>query len=104
MFSRADIDFHVLILEACRNTFLARFAPLVEILIQTTLDLYSEGGWYPKHIQGASLPLHGALTETIANGDEKAADAVSRSIIETAQIDMWRALTRFAAASPGANQ
>ena len=102
-FYKADIEFHVLILEACHNTFLARLAPLVEILIQTTLDLYSEGGWDPKHIQSASLPLHGALAEAVVNGDEKAADAASRAIIETAQTDMRRALTKFRAAAPGAN-
>lgn len=101
-FSRADIEFHVLILEACHNTFLARLAPLVEILIQTTLDLYSEGVWDPKHIQSASLPLHGALAEAIVNGDGEAADAASRSIIETAQTDMRRALAKFSAATSGA--
>lgn len=95
-FSRADIEFHTLILGACHNTFLSRLAPLVDILIQTTLDLYSEGGWDSKHIESASLPLHAALAEAISEGNAEAADAAARSIIETAQNDMREALQRLA--------
>ncbi len=93
-FSEADIELHALILGACHNTFLSRLAPLVEILIQTTLDLYAEGGWDSEHIESASLPLHGALTDAICDGNAEAADAAARSIIQTAQDDMRRALSR----------
>lgn len=99
-FSKADIEFHTLILRACHNTFLSRLASLVEILIQTTLDLYSEGGWDSEHIESASLPLHAALAEAIAAEDADGADAAARSIIETAQADMRRALQRLATGSP----
>lgn len=99
-YSRADIEFHTLILGACHNSFLSRLAPLVEILIQTTLDLYTEGGWDSEHIESASLPLHAALAEAISNGDPDAADTAARAIIETAQGDMRRALKRLAAKSP----
>lgn len=98
-FSEADIEFHTLILGACHNTFLSRLAPLVEILIQTTLDLYSEGGWDSEHIESASLPLHAALAAAISESDAEAADTAARSIIETAQHDMRRALTRQSTAN-----
>jgi len=101
-FSRADIEFHTLILGACHNTFLSRLAPLVEILIRTTLDLYTAGGWNPEHIESASLPLHAALTEAILDGRADAADAAARSIIQTAQSDMRRALAGRPNAIPAA--
>lgn len=91
-FSRADVEFHTLILTACHNSFLSRLAPLVEILIVTTLELYSEGGWDAHHIERASIPLHGDLADAIMRGDPQAADKASRSIIERANADMARAL------------
>jgi len=96
-FSQADIEFHKLILGASHNSFMSRLAPLVEILIQTTLALYAEGGWDSEHIESASLPLHAALADAIAAGDAAGADRAARSIIETAQTDMHRALKRLAA-------
>ncbi|WID95111.1 FadR/GntR family transcriptional regulator [Bosea vestrisii] len=95
-FSKADIAFHTLILDACHNSFLRRLAPLVEILIQTTLDLYAEGGWDSEHIESASLPLHAALAEAISEGNADAAERAACAIIKTAQDDMRRAVTRLA--------
>lgn len=98
-FSQADIEFHKLILAACHNTFLSRLAPLVEILIQTTLKLYAEGGWDSEHIESDSLPLHGSLAAAISEGNADVADTAARSIIATAQDDMRRALQHLAARS-----
>jgi DNA-binding FadR family transcriptional regulator len=99
-FSRADIEFHTLVLKAGHNSFLSRLAPLVEILITTTLDLYSEGGWDAEHIERASIPLHGALADAIVGGDAPGADNASRLIIERARSDMSSALHRMANVRP----
>lgn len=102
-FARADVEFHALILAASHNTFLSRLAPLFEIVIQTTLDLYAEGGWDAGHIETASVPLHAALAAAIADGDADAADNAARKIIQTAQGDMRKALQGLAA-RPSAQQ
>lgn len=91
-FYEADIEFHRLILGACHNAFLARMAPLVAILIQTTLDRYSEGGWDQQYIETSSLPLHGSLAAAISEGRPDDADAAARSIISAARDDMRRTI------------
>jgi len=84
----ADVRFHQLILLACHNSFLTRLAPLIEILITTTLDLYADKGWNASHIARAALPLHGKVMEAIAVGDAVAAEAAAKAIISRAFKDM----------------
>jgi GntR family transcriptional regulator, galactonate operon transcriptional repressor len=84
----ADERFHEVILLACHNSFLTRLAPLIEILISTTLDLYAGVGWDASHIRRAALPLHGKVMEAIAVGDSAAAEVAARAIISRAYEDM----------------
>lgn len=84
----ADVRLHKLVLLACHNAFLTRLAPLIEILISTTLGLYADTGWNATHIRRAALPLHGKMMEAIASGDSAAAEAAARAIISLAHEDM----------------
>lgn len=84
----ADVRFHKALLLACHNSFLTRLAPLIEILISTTLDLYADTGWNASHIRRAALPLHGKVMEAIAVGDSAAAEAAAKAIISRAYEDM----------------
>lgn len=87
-YTLADMRFHKIILLVCHNSFLTRLAPLIEILISTTLDLYAETGWNASHIKRAGLPLHGKVMEAIAAGDSAAAEAAAKAIITLAYEDM----------------
>lgn len=87
-YCRADVRFHKLILLACHNSFLTRLAPLIEMLISTTLDLYAGTGWNATHIRRAALPLHAEVMEAIVAGDSDAAETAAKAIISRAHEDM----------------
>jgi DNA-binding FadR family transcriptional regulator len=84
----ADVRFHKIILLASHNSFLTRLAPLIEILISTTLDLYADAGWNAAHIRRAAMPLHGKVMEAIAAGDSAAAETAAKAIISRSYEDM----------------
>ena len=84
----ADMRFHRLIFLACHNSFLTRLAPLIEMLVSTTVNLYAETGWNASHIRRAALPLHGKLMDAIDNGEPALAEAAAKAIIFRAHKDM----------------
>jgi DNA-binding FadR family transcriptional regulator len=94
VYGLADVRFHKLILLACHNTFLTRLAPLIEILISTTVKLYADKGWNTSHIRRAALPVHEKVMKAIVAGDSDAAEAAARAIISLAHEDMAAATAR----------
>jgi DNA-binding FadR family transcriptional regulator len=72
----ADIAFHVAILEASKNPFLAQFRDLVETALRTSIKLTSR-------IEGrtASIADHAVVFDAIAAGDSAAARRAMHSLI-----------------------
>ncbi len=98
-YGRADVGFHQQILLACHNSFLTRLAPLIEILISTTLDLYAQTGRNATHLRRANLPLHASVMEAITAGDSVAAEAAAKAIISRAFEETATAAATAAAAT-----
>ena len=85
----ADLRFHTLILDACRNQFVRRMQSALAAILKTSFDLIATVPGGPAR----SLPLHEALCTAIEGGRPDEAESAAQAIIAQAETDLRERLT-----------
>ena len=90
----ADLRFHDRILASCHNELLAHLGGILRAVLRTTFQLTTT----PQRSRRRALPLHEAILDGIAAGDEDAAEIAARTLIADTAADIRRMARRDAAA------
>jgi DNA-binding FadR family transcriptional regulator len=82
----ADLRFHDRILNSCHNELLAHLGGILRTVLRTTFELTTT----PARSRRRALPLHEAIVDGIAAGDEDAAELAARTLIADTVADIRR--------------
>ena len=82
----ADLRFHDRILASCHNELLGHLGGILRAVLRTTFELTTT----PQRSRRRALPLHQAILDGIAAGDEDAAEIAARTLIADTAADIRR--------------
>jgi DNA-binding FadR family transcriptional regulator len=82
----ADLQFHGRILSSCNNELLAHLGEILRAVLRATFALTTT----PSRSRRRALPLHRAILDGIAAGDEDAAESAAQTLIADTAADIRR--------------
>ena len=82
----ADLQFHTRILSSCDNELLEHLGRVLRAVLRATFELTTT----PSRSRRRALPLHRAILDGIAAGDEDAAEIAARTLIADTAADIRR--------------
>ncbi len=82
----ADLRFHDRILASCHNELLGHLGVVLRAVLRTTFELTTT----PRRSRRRALPLHKAIIDDIAAGDEDGAEAAAQTLIADTAADIRR--------------
>jgi DNA-binding FadR family transcriptional regulator len=82
----ADLQFHDRILSACHNELLGHLGGVLRVVLRTTFELTTT----PQLSRRRALPLHRAILDEIASGNEDGAEVAARTLIADTAADIRR--------------
>ncbi len=86
MYLEADLQFHGRILSSSNNELLEHLGRVLRAVLRATFELTTT----PSRSRRRALPLHRAILEGIAAGDEDAAEIAARTLIADTAADIKR--------------
>lgn len=86
----ADLRFHDRILAASHNELLGHLGVVLRAVLRTTFELTTT----PRRSRRRALPLHKAIIDNIAAGDEDGAEAAAQTLIADTAADIRRIARR----------
>lgn len=86
----ADLRFHDRILASSHNELLSHLGVVLRAVLRTTFELTTT----PQRSRRRALPLHRAILENIAAGDEEGAETATRTLIADTAADIGRMARR----------
>jgi DNA-binding FadR family transcriptional regulator len=86
----ADLRFHDRILVSCHNELLGHLGGILRAVLRATFQLTTT----PQRSRSRALPLHRAILDGIAAGDEDAAETAARTLIADTAADIRRLAKR----------
>lgn len=83
--NRSDVTFHLAILKATGNEFIAALSPAIETSLMLAFTIRSDGWPDPENF----VPSHGAVVDAIQRGDTDAARTAVHALLARAEADAF---------------